>query len=317
MHDLDVVIPAHEKDIDTLDICIEGVKKNVAGVKNVYVISKTKLTDNAIWFPEEELPFSFNDVAERIGAHWRTGWYFADLLEGCASAIIDGPSEYTLILDSDTIFLRPVSLIDDHGVCLLNSSSTDGTDLYLEYVSRLIPGLLPTTTESGVTHWILHKKSIVKDMLSLIESIHHKPFWEAGLDVVNERYVHTRNNDIESGPGKMASFELYFIYALKYHPSKVRIRKLKSIFSYKEDLGVPGYKCEDRSRTSISKNPMSVLSSEVKSKLNFTTISDAILHTCHLLSELDWDVVTFQNHTRIGTDEHKLVNDSYTQKIIV
>jgi hypothetical protein len=316
MYDIDVIIPAHEKDIDTLDICIEGVKNNVAGVKNVYVISKDKLTDKAIWFPEEKLPFSLDHIAERIGRHWRTGWYFADLLEGCAAAIVDGPSDYTLILDSDTIFIRPVSLIDPNGVCLLNSSPTDGTEAYYEWVSRLIPGLLPLNSESGVTHWIIQKNSIVRDMMELVQSLYGKPFWEAALDVVNERFVYTHDNNPKTGPGKMACFELYFCYALKYHPSKVRVRKLNSVFGYKESLGVPGYKYEDRSRTSHAKSH-SLLDENEKSKLSFTSIPDAIPHICNILSKKDWDVVTFQNHTRIGTKEHVEINRQYALKNIL
>ena len=165
---IDVIIPAHEKDISSLELCIAKVKKNVSGVQNVYVISKKKLTDSAIWFPESELPFSLRNVADKIGSHWKTAWYFADLLEGCASAIVDGPSPYTLILDADTIFLRPVSLIED-GKVLLNSSPTDGTYPYYEYVTGIIPELKQQNPMSGVTHWILQDKFIVQEMIAQIE----------------------------------------------------------------------------------------------------------------------------------------------------
>ena len=42
---IDVVIPAHKKDIDTLDLCIDGIRKNVKDVRRIIVVSKEKLTD--------------------------------------------------------------------------------------------------------------------------------------------------------------------------------------------------------------------------------------------------------------------------------
>ena len=50
---VDAVIPAHEKDIDTVGLCVEFIKKNVENIRNVYVVSKYKLTDNAIWVSED------------------------------------------------------------------------------------------------------------------------------------------------------------------------------------------------------------------------------------------------------------------------
>ena len=43
---IDVVIPTHVKDAETLELCIEHVKKNVMNLNKVYIVSKDKLTDN-------------------------------------------------------------------------------------------------------------------------------------------------------------------------------------------------------------------------------------------------------------------------------
>ena len=55
---IDAVIPAHAKDVDTLDLCINGIKNNVIGIRNVYVVSREELTKNAIWVPESTFPFT-------------------------------------------------------------------------------------------------------------------------------------------------------------------------------------------------------------------------------------------------------------------
>ena len=39
---IDVVIPAHEKDIDTLDVCIDAIRANVKDVRRIIVASKYK-----------------------------------------------------------------------------------------------------------------------------------------------------------------------------------------------------------------------------------------------------------------------------------
>ena len=59
---IDVVIPSHWKDIDTLDLCIEGIRNNVKDVRRIVVVSKDKMTDNAEFFPEEDLQYSLEDA---------------------------------------------------------------------------------------------------------------------------------------------------------------------------------------------------------------------------------------------------------------
>ena len=56
---IDVVIPAHKKDVDTLELCIESIRKNVKNVRRVIVVSKEKLTEKAEFYCEEDFPFSF------------------------------------------------------------------------------------------------------------------------------------------------------------------------------------------------------------------------------------------------------------------
>ena len=284
-----------------------GRKKNILGVKNVYVISKTKLSDNALWVPEDKLPFSLEDVAGKIGKHWRTAWYYADLLEGCASILIDGPSPYTLILDADTVFLRPVSLIED-GVVLLNSSPTDGTPVYYEYIRRLIPGLSPQNGNSGITHWILQEKSIVQEMVKEVERIHGKTFWEAAIDITCQEYQTLHgNNDHEKCPGKMANFELYFTYALKHHSERVRVHNQKSILAYKESLGLEGYRKSELSRTNIQ-GKRKIMNLEDREEINttdFVSLEDSMSFICKRCAEKEWDTITFQMHFWLSDTEYR------------
>lgn len=314
MYNIDVIIPAHEKDLDTLDLCIENVKKYVENVKNVYVISKDKLTNNAIWHPESELPFSIESVGKKIGYHRRTAWYYADLLEAHAATLIKGLADFVLILDSDTIFTKHVNLIDEQGRCLLNSSPTDGLPSYYEWIDRLMNGLGKQSSESGITHFILQKKSIVSEIVNSVEKKYNKPFWEAALDITNQNYKNINDNNHATGQGKMAGFELYFTYALKHHPDKTKIRKLKSVLAYKGHIGVEGYNGKWKSRTNNAGNVW-LLTEEEKKNLNFNSVKESIVEISKILGRKGWDVVTFQNHTRIGSDKNKKINENYIRRL--
>ena len=51
---IDVVIPSHWKDADTLDLCIDGIRNNVKDVGRIIVVSKDKMTDNAEFYDERD-----------------------------------------------------------------------------------------------------------------------------------------------------------------------------------------------------------------------------------------------------------------------
>lgn len=313
MYEIDVIIPAHEKDLDTLDLCISNVKKYVQYVRNVYVISKNKLTEKAEWYPEGNLPFTIQDVGNVIGFHKRTAWYYADLLEMHAATLIDGLSEHVLILDSDTIFTRHVTLIDLDGKCLLNTSPTDGLGSYYEWVERFM-GLKKSNRESGITHFILQRKSIVEEFVRKAESLYNAPFWKAALEITNQEYIDINDNNHATGQGKMAGFELYFMYALHHHPDKVKIKKLRSILSYKEHIGVEGYLEGEPSRSNCFGNVWS-FTPEERETMKFSNVKEALENISERLGEKGWDVVTFQNHTRIGSKNHYKDSQKYIEEL--
>ena len=151
---VDVVIPAHIKDLDTVTLCVEYVKKNVKNLNNVYVVSRTKLCDNAIWISEDIFPFTLDQVGDIIGRHWRTCWYFAGLIQTTAALVIPNLLNNVLILDSDTLFIKPVEFVKN-GVAQFNISGYDGTQPYYEHLMKLIPGMKRIHKYSGVAHCIL------------------------------------------------------------------------------------------------------------------------------------------------------------------
>ena len=77
----DIIIPTTNKDLSTLEDCIEGCKKYIKNYRNIIVISDKKYTNNALWFNENNYQFSIDDLKNIINDHWRFGWYYQQLLK--------------------------------------------------------------------------------------------------------------------------------------------------------------------------------------------------------------------------------------------
>lgn len=308
---IDIMIPSHKKDIDTLDLCIRSARETVEGLNEVYVVSKEKMTDNAIWVPETEFPFSMGDVCDIIGKHWRTGWYYAGMIHMTSALVIPNIKENVLILDSDTMFLTPTKFLDGNKTLFNVSYDTvDPRNPYYEHMWKLIPDLTKQNEYSGIVHHMLMQRDILEEMFEMVEKIHNKPFWQAYIDVTNEHYETIDGDQThENGPGKLTSYELYFNYMLKYHPDRVGLKKLNSILAYKGRMGVEGTIDHNYpSRTSLRGN-IQIIPREEELTYKFDNIKDSMEHIMKRCRSLGYDSVTFQNHTRQGIDVHKKINN--------
>ncbi len=221
---IDVIIPAAEKDLGTLDLCIKGIRQNCSQVKRVIVISNRKLTDQAEWFNEKKFPFSIQEVARHLPVpkdsaltFKRTGWYFQQLLKLYACYVIPKVSSNVLCLDADTIFLNQVEFIDSSGTPLYNPG-IEYHKPYFIHMQKLLPGLDRFYAEhSGISHHMLFQKEALNDLFKRVELQHSMEFWKAFCVCVDPEEV--------SGSGA-SEYETYFNF-LSYTSRKARIRKLK------------------------------------------------------------------------------------------
>ena len=319
---IDVVIPSHEKDIDTLDLCIEGIRKNVKDVGRVIVVSRNKLTDNVEFFPEEDLQFSLEDVGDIIGFHHKIFNYYADLIQATAPMEIPDLSNDVLVCDSDTIFTRPVEFFNEDGDALYSPSYDIPKHVYnhpyIEHAEKMIPGLTKQTEYSGIVHHMLMQKNILGEIYDQVEDRTGMPFWKATLTAATEDFkCLDPNKKIEDCPLRMTIYELYFNYVLKYHKENVALRPLNSILAYKGILGIPGETLHAvGSRTNLNGN-VYVIPREEETKFKFETTKKALNHISKRCGELGYDSVTFQNHTRIGTKTHEEENLSNLTNLIL
>lgn len=326
---IDVVIPAHKKDIDTLDLCIDGIRNNVQDVRRIVVVSREKLTENAEFFPESAYPFSLEDVGNIVGFHNRTCKYYGGSLQMTAPFTIPDLSTNILTCDSDTIFLRPTQFIDQKNIALYNVSYDIPTSVkkhpYLEHCEKLITGLTKQTKYSGICHHVLFQKDILQEIFNKVEKKYKMPFWKANLSTTLEHYK-SLTHPIQTKNGKpvhadcpllITTYEFYFNYIMKYHKDRCAIRKLKSILAYKGRLGVKNESTEIfSSRTNLEGN-VQILPQEEENKFSFNSFKESFEYICNRCAEKGWDTVTFQNHTRIGGEEDRTRHEKEINEICI
>ncbi len=226
---IDVVIPSTFKDVKTLNYCIDGIKKNCRNIRRVIVVSPQKLTDKAEWFDEKLYPFSKLDVAieifkgdtakgeKLVSTPYWCGWYYQQLLKLYAPYVIPGISSNVLILDSDTIFLRPVTFLSEDNAGMYNPG-TEYVKTYFEHAARFVPGLTKLYKQhSGISHHMLFQRCVLDDLFNTVEQHHKKPLWLAFCHSVD------RENPKTQGA---AEYEIYFNFLFS-RSTQPHIRPLK------------------------------------------------------------------------------------------
>ena len=227
---IDVVIPCCEKDLLTLDLCIDGIQKNGSFIRNIFVISSKPLTNQATWIDESLFPFTKEEVAlalckgnKELAHHFlqfpscRLGWYYQQLLKFYAPFVIEGISSNVLILDADTIFLNPTKFLNEHYEALYASSNSFYTP-YSQHMAKFLPGLSRIhPKQSGICHHMLFQRPILEDLFSKVESYHQIPLWKAFCLFVDPKYLS------KSGASE---YEIYFHFAFS-QTEQLHVRPLK------------------------------------------------------------------------------------------
>ncbi|HAB99787.1 MAG TPA: hypothetical protein DCE71_08205 [Parachlamydiales bacterium] len=225
---IDVVIPSTPKDLDTIDLCIQGLRENVENIGRIVVLSEVRLTDKAEWFDERKFPFSRFDAAYEIFKDveeandyltWRDRLFFNQILKLYAPLVIPNLSPNVLLIDSDTIFLNPVQFIDSSGAGLYNAPGGHPSAMHFEHMERLLPGLKQIQPGlSGIVFHMLFQRPVLEDLFSRIEKHHGVPTWKA--------ICHTVDKSLVKGQCAIADYEIYFHFAFS-RTDQVKIRQLK------------------------------------------------------------------------------------------
>ena len=183
---LDVLIPAAEIDWGVLSVAIDGVKRNLAHpVGTIWIV--TALGSKAAKVADEQgcevvderdvLPIRRDDIDYHFGSVDRSGWLFQQLLKLTADTI--SSSDHVLVIDADTVMIRPQSFTCGNKVVLFHSGEYHPP--YFE-AYRAVTGQAPATRVSCTTHHMVLRRESLQGLKALMERHRSVPWWQAVLD---------------------------------------------------------------------------------------------------------------------------------------
>jgi hypothetical protein len=227
---IDVVIPCGPGDRDTVELCIQGIRRYGKDIRRIIVVSKEPFSQSAEWFDESKYPFSKEDIALEIFQQnakkagqflkhpkTRIGWIYQQLLKLYAPLVIPEISSNVLILDADVILLNPMEFMTIDGEPFF-TLATEYHQPYFHHISRLIPGLKRVHPQhSGVAHHMLFQKPILNDLYEMIYSHHKVEPWKAICRCIDLKEVYGSS---------VSEYEIYFNYAVarssQVHPRVIQ-----------------------------------------------------------------------------------------------
>jgi len=183
---LDVLIPAAAVDSDVLGVTIESVRRHLAHpVGTIWVVTDpateaARVADALgcrVVDEDSVLPIVPSDIDYEVSAVDRSGWLFQQLLKLSADTITD--REHVLVLDADTVLVRPQTFTSRGRVVLFHSEEYHSPyfDAY-----RAATGLAPASRVSCTTHHMVMRRGTLLGLKSLMERTRSVPWWQAVLD---------------------------------------------------------------------------------------------------------------------------------------
>ena len=223
----DVVICHGPNDDAILAINLAHVQKNIVGHNKIYVIThdiNLKVIESCpecIIIHESIFPFHINYIKKFVPAH-RAGWYLQQLLKLYASVAIPELCSYYLVIDADTIFLKPTTFFNQGQLPLYNVGTEYHTP-YFAHMKRLHPTLEKQSPNSGICHNMLFNRDLLQQLFSMVENYHftisssNQPFWQLFIEHIDPN---------QAGGSGASEYEIYFNYLLIYHKNTMCIRTL-------------------------------------------------------------------------------------------
>jgi hypothetical protein len=221
---IDIVIPAHEKDFPVLRATVRAVLRHVSPVRRVHVVSATRFEtrDARVRWVDERLPRDLPSLAE-LRTQWsaehpatadRAPWVFQQLLKlGAGSYVADLTPSY-LVVDSDVLFLRPVSFDPEVVGRFPYSFAFEYHPPYREAFARLV-GEAPPTGASLTAHHMLYDSAMLAELQAELEQRHGMPWHTAYLRAVDR-----------AESSSISEMDVYGWWVLARHPELAVLRQL-------------------------------------------------------------------------------------------
>jgi len=203
---IDIVVPCLDKDIKPLPIAIQAARENVLHpIKHIFIVAPGNskeimrfCDENDCTFIDESkvAPIKKSQLNYKPRGIDRSGWIFQQLIKLSVDSFTE--SENVLLLDADTVFIRPQTFIRG------NKPVFDHSDEHHEPYYRIFHDLTATRVSiplSFVAHHMLINSHVLAELRAFLENKHGEPWYQAILG-------HLAENELSS----FSEYELYGNY---------------------------------------------------------------------------------------------------------
>ncbi|UZJ37310.1 DUF6492 family protein [Prosthecochloris sp. SCSIO W1103] len=207
---IDVIVPFHQKDADTFRWCIQGIKQNIEFSRVIAIthkLSKNHVIDAGADFFDEEHVIKGLTAQSQSFKLW--GWYYQQILKLGMANWVD--TDYYLVVDSDTVFLNPVTFFTDNGKPLYCT----GNEYHKPYFQSFenILGFKAQREYSFVTHHMVFNRYIVQEMQKKFQT-----------DCVwYQQIINTAKTSMHA----FSEYETYGHYIKNLHQEELNLRSLE------------------------------------------------------------------------------------------
>lgn len=182
---IDIVIPAIDKDLETLPLVIDSVRKMVKHpLGTIYIVSPKSPRIQSLCkqkgcrfvYENTVLPITKKQIHYRTSRWDRSGWLFQQLLKLSGDSICS--SKYYLVIDADTVLLRPHTFLSGSQTVVYYRNWSQPE--YFRMHKKLL-GVKHSCSRSFVSHYMLFEREKVKELKRAIEARHQIPWYAAVL----------------------------------------------------------------------------------------------------------------------------------------
>jgi glycosyltransferase involved in cell wall biosynthesis len=211
---IDVFIPAVDKDLKTLPLVVDGIRRNIRHpIDNIFIVSPFNIDiqnfcaeSDCVNINEENLiGYGKKKITYNVDGLDRSGWLYQQLLKLSLNKI--AKNRHVLVVDADTVFVRP--RVFEYDGKIIFDHSTEHHSVYYDVYKKLMKTSV-SSCASFVTHYMLFDVNILQEMKDKIECIHKLVWDDAILKCVNYDNI--------SG---FSEYETYGNFIVKYYPKKI------------------------------------------------------------------------------------------------
>ena len=211
---VDVVVPYHLKDSDVLHWTVWGIR-NFIDVADIIVVTsqsaRPKVEDLGVTFLDENT--IVDEISTEMRSSWRWGWYFQQVLKFAMACHVE--TQYYLVVDADTVFLRPVSFFDNAQRPLYATSNEYNRPYFDVFESFL--GFRPNREYSFIANHMVFKRQIVMELMNCLDA--DEP-WH------NRILALTEPQPPWNSLSQFSEYETYGHFIKERHPEELQLRPL-------------------------------------------------------------------------------------------